>query len=206
MKKYVLFVVTGLLYCIGIQAQGDAYLRKLTEGVLNIRQAKSSKTMLNNTVALWSASDCPKITLMDEMDNDEQHEYIGTGSNKFQINKVVAFVYGHQNTGMVSKGDYFNSTEKDIFYSAIEKTVLKGQTATYTLIGHVGVQEFVFISYNPKAVFTVMVNGEKAELLDDGVQWARLDRVGENDKIVFSIKNESSANESFVILNHNPQK
>lgn len=199
-------MAAGLLTCVSSQAQSDSYLKQLTEGVVEIRKAKSSKEKLNRTVAQWSATDRPKITLMDEMDNDMEHEFRGNGTNKFQMNKVVAFVYGNQNIGMVSKGDYFNSTEKDVFYSAIEKTVKKKQTVTYTLTGHVGIQEFVFVSYNPKTEFTATVNGEKAIPIGEGVQCLKIGRVGEHDEIVFSIKNESSSNESFVILNHNPQQ
>lgn len=207
MKQRVLFlIVAGLLTSLGSQAQSDTYLKKLVEGVVDIRQAKSSKEKLNQTVAQWSATGCPKITLMDEMDNDMEHEFRGNGTNKFKINQVVTFVYGNQNTGMVSKGDYFNSTEKDVFYSAIEKTVKKGQTVTYKLTGHIGIQEFVFISYNPKTAFTATVNGKEATPVGEGVHCLIIGKVGENDEIILSIKNESSSNESFVILNHNPQQ
>lgn len=205
-KRFILSTVVSVLASIGSLAQSDSYLMKLTEGVVEIRKSKSSKEKLNHMVAQWSATDSPKITLMDEMNNDTEHEFRGSGTNKFQMNKVVTFVYGNQNTNMVSKGDYFNSTEKDVFYSAIEKTVKKKQTVTYTLTGHIGIQEFVFVSYDPKTVFTATVNGEKAIPIGEGIQYLKIGKVGENDEIVFSIKNESSSNESFVILNHNPQQ
>ena len=205
-KRIVLLMVVSLLTSIVSQAQSDSYLKQLTEGVVEIRKAKSSKKKLNQLVAQWSVTGSPKITLMDEMDNDTEHEFKGNDANKFQMNKVVAFVYGNQNTGMVSKGDYFNSTEKDVFYSAIEKTVKKGQTVTYSLTGHIGIQEFVFVSYNSKTSFTATVNGEKATPVDEGVQCLKIGKASEDDEIVFSIKNESSSNESFVILNHNPQQ
>lgn len=205
--KYIklLFVAVGLLISIVCPAQNDIHLKKLKEGVVKIRQSKSSKAILNSIVSLWSAADSPKITLMDEIGEDK-HEYWDKNANKFQINKVVAYVYGNQNTGMVSKGEYFNSTEKDVFYSAIEKNVMKGEKVSYTITGHMGSQEFIFISYNPRTPFTVIVNGKQAAQIGDGVQYIGLSNVREDDEIVFSIKNESSTNESFVILNHNPQK
>ena len=203
--KIFMFTAAALLNCVYCFAQDDAYLKKLTEDVIKIRQLKSSKAILNKTVSIWSAADCRKITLMDEIDNNP-HEFDGNGANKFQINKVVTYVYGKQNKGMVSKGDYFNSTEKDIFYSAIEKTIMKGEVAKYVVSGHIGSQEFVFISYNPKTPFTVTVNDEQAKPIGEGVQYIRINNVNEDSEIIFSIKNESSTNESFVILNYNPQK
>lgn len=187
-------------------AQENEHLKKLTEGVLQIRTSKASSDALNKTVAQWSAVDSPKMTLMDEIEADREHEFRGDGANRFKMNQVVTYVYGRQNTAMVSKGDYFNSTEKDILYSAIEKNVKKGATVTYTLTGHIGEQEFVFVAYNPNTRFTASVNGTKATPKAGGVQSIKIRKVEKNDKITFSIKNDSQQNESFVILNYNPQK
>ena len=128
--------------------------------------------------------------------------------NLFKMNQVITHVYRRQNTGMTSKGDYFNSTEKDIFYSAIEKNVKKKCTVSYTLTGHVGEQEFVFVSYNANTLFSVKVNDTSAQPVSGkkGVLYLKLPRVKKEDKIVFSISNNSNSNESFVIMNHNPQK
>ena len=208
MKKMFIVMTIGLLTSIGGYAQENAHLRKLTEGLLQLRKAKASNEALNKTVLEWSASGCPKITLMDEIKRDEANEYRGNGVNKFKMNQVVTHVYNRQNTGMVSKGDYFNSNEKDVYYSAIEKTVRKKATVTYTLTGHRGVQEFVFISFNPKTKFSAKINGKPAQSVPgkEGLLWIKLPQVNEKDTISFSITNESSSNESFVILNHNPQK
>lgn len=208
MKKMTLMLAIGLLTCFGSYAQDDAHLKKITEGVLQLRKAKASNDALNKTVLDWSASGKPKITLMDDIKRDPNNEYRGNGANKFKMNQVVTHVYNRQNTGMVSKGDYFNSTEKDVYYSAIEKTIKKGSTVSYTLIGHIGVQEFVFISFNPNTKFSAKVNGEDAKPVSGkaGVLSLKLPKVNKEDKIVFSIINHSDSNESFVILNHNPQK
>ena len=142
---------------------------------------------------------------MDDIQRDKEHEFRGSGANKFKMNQVVTHVYSRQNTGMVSKGDYFNSTEKDIYYSAIEKNVKAMSKVEYTLAGHVGIQEFVFVAFNPGTRFTVTVNGKSAKS-EQGIASVVLPRLRETDKILFSISNESGDNESFVILNHNPQK
>lgn len=195
-----------MLASSGCYAQEDAHLKKLTGDLVHIRQVNSLGDALNNVVISWSSSGCPKMTLMDEIRRDTANEYHGSGAYKFKINQVVTHVYNRQNTGMVSKGDYFNSTEKEIYYSAIEKNVKEGQTVTYTLIGHVGSQEFVFVSYNPSTAFVAKVNDMEAKTIGEGVQCLKMGLVAKDEEIVFSITNKSNSNESFVILNHNPQK
>ena len=206
MRKIVYFIM-ALCLCGHVRGMAqDAYLKKLADDVLNMRKSKASNQVLNQAVVDWSAKDCPKITLMDDVGFDKANESRGSGVNKFRLNQLVTYVYSRQNTAMVSKGDYFNSTEKDIHYSAIEKTVKKGCTVTYTLTGHIGVQEFALISFNPKATFSATVNGKKATQTGDGVMWLNLGKVSMQDKIVLSITNSSPSDESFVIFNHNPQK
>lgn len=199
------YVVLGLLACMSSHAQEDAQLKKLTERVVQLQKAKASNSALNKAVIDLSASGCPKITLMDEIKKND-NEYRGDGANKFKMNQVVTYVYSRQNTGMVSKGDYFHSTEKDVYYSSIEKTVKKGCTVTYTLTGHVGGQEFVFVSFSPNSDYTAKVNGQTATVKGGGVQHIKIGKVKKEDTITFSITNNSSGNESFVVLNYNPQK
>ena len=205
-RRIVCLLTLGVLTAVGCHAQKNAYLRKLTDGIRQIRQAKASRETLNKTVIEWSATGCPKLTLMDDIERSREHEFRGQDANKFKMNQVVTYVYSRQNTGMVSKGDYFSSTEKDVFYSAIEKNIRKGQTASYTLTGHVGEQEFVFAAFNPTTKFNATVNGQKATPSGDGTLSIILPRVEKQDTIRFSIANESDTDESFVILNHNPQK
>lgn len=204
--RALLLMAIGLLTGVSSLAQEDSYLKKLTEGVVQIRKAKASKTVLNQTVLDWSAADSPKLTLMDEVVLDEKNGGTDEGDYKFKVNQVVTYVYDRQNTRMVSKGDYFNGTEKDIFYSAIETNVKKGETVIYRLTGHVGMQEFAFVSFNPSTDFTVTIDNTQASKGENGVQTVKLNRIRKDDIITISITNHSGRNESFVILNHNPQK
>lgn len=209
MKKSLFFILgLGLLSSIGCYAQEDAHLKRMTDDLLQLRKQNVSSDALNKIVVGWSVSQKPKITLMDEIKRDITNEFRGKGANKFKMNQIVTHVYNRQNTGMVSKGDYFNSTEKDIYYSAIEKNIRGKSTATYTLTGHVGVQEFVFMSFNPKTKFSARVCGMVAKPIvgKSGTLSVKLPKVTKDKKIEFAITNESGSNESFIILNHNPQK
>ena len=193
--------------CIA-QSIADTYLGKMTEDVKTIRNKKASKDILNKTVLNWSATGQPKVTLMDEIKRDDG-EYKGKDVFKFKMNQLVYHVHDRQNTKMVSKGDYFNSNEKNVFYSAIEKTVKRGHTVTYKITGHAGKQEFVFIAFNPKSQLAPTVNNVPAKYFGDGVWAISLDKVKASDTITMSITLNDKAPaqyESFVILNHNPQK
>ena len=211
MKTKVLFCIIAIWLChVPCQAQSiaDTYLSKMTEDVKTIRKKKASKDILNKTVLNWSAAGMPKITLMDEIKRDEG-EYKGKDVFKFKMNQLVYHVHDRQNTKMVSKGDYFNSNEKNVFYSAIEKTVKRGHTVTYKITGHAGKQEFVFIAYNPKSHLSATVNNVPAKSLGDGVWAIVLDKVKASDTITMSITldaQDAAQYESFIILNHNPQK
>ena len=206
MKKVFFLMMVGILSFTNCFAQEDAYLKQLADEIIQLRKGNVSNDALNKTVIKWSKSDRPKITLMDELKRDENNEYRGTGANKFKMNQLVTYVYNRQNISMVSKGDYFNSTEKGIYYSAIEKNVKKGSTVKYRLTGHIGKQEFVFVPFNPKTKFLAQVNGKSAEIVKDNVRRITIPQVCKEDVIEITITNNSPVNESFVILNHNPQK
>ena len=107
------------------------------------------------------------------------------------------------------------SIEKDIYYSGIEKSIKLGEKNTYSISGHIGVQEFVFIPYNQKTKFTVDIYiNDKLVYNETGTDMLtkKLDKsVTANDVIKFAItypkeSPNSSSFESFVILNHNPQQ
>lgn len=204
--KRIMFLMVIALTFTNCFAQDDAYLRKITGDILLLRKGNVSNDVLNKIVIDWSASNRPKITLMDEIKRDESNEYRGPDANRFKMNQLVTYIYKRQNIGMVSKGDYFNSTEKDIHYSVIEKNVKKGCTVNYKLTGHIGNQEFVIIPFHSKARFLAKINGKSAEITGDNVRFVQLPQVCKEDVIEISITNNSSSNESFVILNHNPQK
>lgn len=202
------FILTGLL-CLTAAfpclAQ-DTGLAEMAGEVIALR--KATKEARNQAVVSLSAASKPKITLMDEV-RKHDNEYKGKNANQFKMNQVVTYVYGRQNQTMASKGDYFNSNEKDIHYSAIEKSVKKGASVTYTITGHSGDQQFIIIPFSPKTVFNATVNGTKAEPWRDGAKSVTLKGVRKDDTLSITIDYSASnkaAYESFVILNHNPQE
>lgn len=209
MKKTALLIIgMWLTMSVCCFAQEDPHLKKMTDDLIALRKTKVDSNARGKVVLNWSASKSPKITLMDNLESDKKNEYLGRDANKFKVNQVVTDVYNRQNVGMTSKGIYFGSTEKGVFYSAVEKNVKRGCTAKYTLTGHIGTQEFVFVTFNPKANFSIVVNNKPAKPIagKEGVYSLKLPNVKASDNIVISITNNSGSNESFVIIIHNPQK
>ena len=208
MKKATI-IIFGLFLCSMGYAQEDAYLITLCDGIKKIRTDNATEKILTQTVKEWSETNKPKITLMDEIKGDSANEYRGKGAHKFKMNQLVVNVYGNQNVGMKSKGDFINSTEADILYSAIEKTVKRGRTVTYSLTEHSGKQEFYFVSFNPKTEYIAKVNGKEATKKGDGIQYIDLGKIKKGDTIVFSISYgqiNKAAFESFAIINYNSQQ
>lgn len=202
MKRLTFLVLLCTAVSIASLAQ-DAHLTRMAQGVAGLRKAKTEAR--NRLVAEWSAGQMPKVTLLDNL-GTSAGEARGKGCNPFMVNQVVTYVHNRQNTGMVSKGDYFNSTEKDVHYSAIEKTVQPRQTVTYSLTGHIGHQQFMFVAYDPKAKLTFRVGGKLATDRGNGVAFVDLGAVSRQDAIAITVTNDTDKAQSFVILNHNPQR
>lgn len=200
------------MLCKPAAAQTDAYLKQLAKQVEDLRVPSANKTARNNAVLALSAAGKPKITLMDDA-KPHANEHRARGCSKFLFNKVVTYVHERQNLTMVSRSDYFNSNELGVKYSAIEKSIVKGKTVSYTLTGHSGAQEFVFISFNPRTQFEVRAGKAGAAPIavraQGGKACVALGNVSKTDQITFSItsaQTNGEAYDSFVILNHNPQQ
>ena len=209
MRKYLIIAALAATSpSVVAQAQEASMLAPFVKDVIALRQAKASKAALNQTVLRWSGAGRPKITLMDEIGRSPD-EYRGDGAGRFKMNQVVTFVYDRQNKGLTTKGEFFNSTELGVFFSAIEKSVAKGKVVTYTLTGHQGPQELAFVPFSQKAKYSVKVNAVAAKPDSNGVAWVTLPHVSPSDSITFTITlaaDNAAAHESFTILNYNPQQ
>lgn len=217
-KKFVLtlLLAAGAVFS---QAQelGRSYLLDITEIVKELR--KSNKTVRNSAIATLSADNKPKITLMDEIrwagdEEEKANEVKGNKGNRFKLNLVITHVYKNQNHQLETKSDMLNGNEKDIHFSAIEKSVKKGGKVTYQIMGRKGEQDFIFVPFNPKSkyVITMYVDGKTVDRKEGtDVCQIHIDRLSCRQTITFSInyladKANKDLVESFAILNYNPQK
>lgn len=211
MLKRLLMIISMCSLCSLCEAQQDAHLRELTKQVISLRGA--NKKSRENLAEKMGKSPI-KIVLMDEIRQDA-NEYVGKDAFLFWLNQIVANVYSQQHVMLVSKGEYYNSTEKGIYYSAIEKSVQSGKTVSYQITGHIGNQEYVILSFHPDSKFKVSVklNGSM-KILSGEIkgQWSfTLPQVKARDMMTLQITSLSPAKnrnafESFAILNFNPQK
>lgn len=211
MRKSLLTMLT-LILCLGVQAQENQYLRDLTEAVKGLRKGndKVREQFVNNL----SASNKPKITLMDDVEC-EGDEFKGGNANKFRLNQAIVYVYGNQNQTLTSKdGGMLSSREQGIYYSAIEKSIKKGGSLQCSITGHIGKQEISVVAYRPTAKFRVTVSdGWHNPVVKEGLGNVSLEtyRVIRSNNITITIDYiEDNSNkgtfESFAILNYNPQK
>lgn len=211
MLKRLLMIISMCSLCSLCEAQQDAHLRELTKQVISLRGA--NKKSRENLAEKMGKSPI-KIVLMDEIRQDA-NEYVGKDAFLFWLNQIVANVYSHQHVMLVSKGEYYNSTEKGIYYSAIEKSVQSGKTVSYQITGHIGNQEYVILSFHPDSKFRVSVKLNGSMKIQSGEikgQWSfTLPQVKVRDMMTLQITSLSptknkNAFESFAILNFNPQK
>lgn len=211
MRKIILTMLTMLL-CMGVQAQENQYLRELTEAVKLLRKADSK--VRDQFVSKLSASNCPKITLMDDAKCDGD-EFKSAKANRFRLNQSVVYIYGNQNPSLTSKDDgMLSSKERGIFYSAIEKSIKKVGTVRFNIDGHVGQQEFSVIAYHPTAKIRVTVTDAfHRPVTNEGI--------GNVSVVSFSVSRKHTVTltveylgddknkepfESFAILNYNSRK
>ena len=206
-----MFFALLALLSLGIQAQDNQYLHELTETVKKLRKAKSK--VKKQIIADLAMDNKPKIALMDDIEGGGA-EYDGPEANRFFMNQVFVFVYEKQNHKMESNSVFLSSKEWGINYSGIEKSIKKGGKVKYTIDGHKGRQEFVFIPYHPDTKYRVTISDDLRRPIEKEVTDVcaiKYDDVGEKDTITITIeylggKSNKEAFESFAILNYNPQK
>ena len=199
------------------QEQGKSYLQNITEVVKELR--KNNNSVRNSAIATLSADNKPKITLMDEIrwagdEEEKANEVKGNKGNRFKLNQVIAHVYKNQNHQLETKSDMLNGNEKDVHFSAIEKSVKRGGKVTYQIVGRNGEQDFIFVPFKKesKYVVTMYVDGKTVDRKEGtDVCQIHIDRLSSRQTITFSInyladKVNKDLVESFAILNYNPQK
>ena len=198
------------------QEPTDGYLQEVVKVVKQLR--KGGDSVRNSAVSTLSATGSPKLTLMDEIRwggkaADQSAEVKGAKAHRFRLNQVVARVYKQQNPQLETKSNMLNGNEKDIHYSAIEKSVKRGARLTYVVKGRQGAQDFVFVPFNSKSQYIVTMTTGQQTLRKEAVDVCHLhlDAVSARQPLYFSIdylddKANKDAVESFAIINYNPRK
>ena len=207
MKK-TLITLLFVSLTVTIQAQSDAGLQKMVSIVAGLQKAAGSKKACNAAVDSLSRSGAPKITLMDDAGTDE-HEYRGRDTDKFRLNAVVTYAYNIQNGANLSRGNYFDSRQRGIKYSLIEKSIKPRSKAVYSLTGHSGPQELVVMPFKPDADYAVTVSYEGRPCTpakSEGYVSFKIDRVESQGRIEITIENHATNFESFALMNYNSRK
>lgn len=205
----VITIILFILFSMGIRAQENQYLRELTESVKKLRKAKVEQR--NNVIADLAVESKPKIALMDDIKGGGA-EYKGPEANRFHMNQVFVRVYGKQNHKMESDRDLLSSKEMGINYSGIEKSIKKGGTVRYTINGHLGMQEFVFVPYHPNTKYKVTIYDDWRHPIEKeatdvcSIKYYNVKSEETITIIIELIDNSHESFESFAILNYNPQK
>lgn len=217
MKRVFVLTVLVVAFFVVSQAQTADYLQEIAKVVKDLR--KSNNSVRQQAVATLAANQNPKVTLMDEIkwagdEEEKANEVKGNQGYRFKLNQVILNVYKKQNHRLESKTNMLNGNEKDIHYSIIERSVKRGGKITYQIKGRMGVQDFMFVPFNPKSkyVVTMYVDGVRVERKESSdVCQIHLNRMSGKQSIVFSInylddKSNKDLFESFAILNYNQQK
>lgn len=211
MRRLLLTMLT-LLLCMGVQAQENQYLRDLTEAVKRLRKANES--VREKIIEDLSSEKNPKVSLMDDIEGGGA-EYKLPTANRFKMNQVLVSVYRKQNHKVESNpGGLLSSKERGIFYSGIEKSVKKNGKVRYTIDGHKGEQEFVFVPYHPTAKYKVTVSDGWRHPIEKNVTdicSIKYYNVNAEETLTIVIEyfgdnSNKEPFESFAILNYNPQK
>ncbi len=213
MKRYLITILFFSIIAPLLWAQEDVYLKKCINIISNIQNSSKDKQVYNNAINLLSDSNQPLLTILDNIGEDKVNEYRKSDKDPFRLNSIVTHVYHIQNGEESSRGNYYDSREVGINYSMIEKSIKPNSKVTYSISGHKGMQEFVFIPYNRKKAYysiSISVNGRnyplKNEVTPTSYHYVKIANVKTNDIINITIHNQSNKFNSFAIINHNTKK
>lgn len=213
MKRLFFIIFCSSFLSITLLAQDNIHLRQYIEVVKNLQNANKSKNVYNNAINTLSDPDMPLLTILDNIGDDKTNEYSKKDKDPFRLNSVITHAYHIQNGEETSRGNYYDSREVGIDYSMIEKSIKPKSTASYSITGHSGMQEFVFIPFdnkNSSFIVSISVNGKKftpqTKHSPTLYQYIKIGNVNKSDIIKITINNQSKKFNSFAIINHNSKK
>lgn len=208
MKKRFLIAFVASLFAFTGQAQTmDKELTTLVNLVKMLRDGSSvSYDKVQSTLKADS-----KWTPMNETGTLKAQECKPAEiSKRFKLNRILSTV-DNSRKYVATHGDMLNGEDERYNYSLYERSVKAKATVSYTLKGREGRQTFVIVPYvdkNSGLTATIQfANGKSAKFqaqADGTLVYAGNDAsTVRSDVITITVKNASSSNQAFVLLNHN---
>lgn len=214
MKRGLFFVFSVFLAVQLVTAQSldDKELQSLIGVVKMLRM--SDETTFNKAEKILSVD--TKWTSMNELGVKQKTECLPADKVPgFKLNRILSKAEGSRKY-VYTHGDMLNGEDERYNYSLYERSVKAGQEVTYKLRGREGAQTFVIVPYRGNlanlSAYITLDGGQIINLVwdgqDDGVLVAHCkSSLLTRDKVfAITVKNGSTENQSFVIINHNTRK
>ena len=214
MKKIYVFLISILISCPALSSQEsrilyDEKVSELCSWVDALKESSDSYDEVRREMAgkmYWrlmeeyyeNCSDVEAMcSLWDEVDKT------GINDTAFQAEK-------DRGTKPQSTDNFCAGDETRYHYSLYECSLLSGKCVSSLLGLRSGGQLFLIIPYNEGSISArVLLNGTEIGISSSQVMEGCLEfyvEAGINDKIRVDVNNESSDNQSFVLINHNSGK
>lgn len=209
------YLITTLLLCTALQSATaqtitDKELGALVDVVKMLRTR--NEATYNKARQILSADS--KWTPMNETGGRQEGECRPADVvDKFKLNRILTNVEGSRKY-VTTHGDMLNGEDERYNYSLYERTVKAGAKVTYKIKGREGRQTFVVVPFAQGApALSASVSIDQKPIgkfvMEDGILVAECssEAITRDREIVLTIENKNrSANQAFVILNHNTRK
>ncbi len=189
----------------------DPFVQRYIDLVATLQSANGNKRVCQSAVDTLSSLRYPKIALLDDLGEDK-NEYRGSNANPLKINSIVVQAWQRQQGFETSRGYYYDSRQRGIRHSMMEKSVAARATVHYSISEHSGRQELVVIPYSKNARYRVSVTCDgqtiPSKLVNGKISYWLfvIDKVTTSDVVKIEIENQSDKFESFVIINYNQRR
>ena len=143
-------------------------------------------------------------TMMDELPLDKNGECKTTDNvDLFGLNDIGFRILKRHGGATNSGGRFRDGRDPRYKFSFIEITVKKGATVNYKISGREGEQMFAVVPFEKDAKFEATIPKGKS-FTDNGVCYIQLKQgITKNDSFTLTLKNNSSRNMAFVLINYN---
>lgn len=215
MRKYKLFILFFLFWSQIAVAQ-HIFDDELQSLVAVVKMLRNSNENTFNQASKLLASD-EKWTPMSELGVRQSTECLPVDRVAgFKLNRILSKVEGSRKF-VYTHGDMLNGEDERYNYSLYERSVKAGQNVSYRLKGREGTQIFVLIPFHGEQsglsgeiqleqedpVVFQLENETDRDVMSARIVSSELTREKE---VVLTIRNGSSENQSFVLINYNSRK